>query len=349
MSRWLVLVLVGLGLLAGLLPAGDVGTGAVPLAQQLSPTPRPSPQAPRPGPWPQARQALRQQAFATTNSDASGQPRPDLLRQGIASQLRMPVSTTVRRRAASAVGGAPVPGGAPLGSHWVGVGPKPLRIDPAPPNYPAGDTVLFQGTGPDSGEVVDVAIDPRGSADQVVYIATNGGGIWKTTDGGNTWRPTMDFMPTLSMGAVALDPANPDVVYAGTGNPFDGGQIGQLGVGIYKSIDGGQTWTQTGASVLSGTLINRIVLPASGVLVVATTTGLYRSVDGGQSFGSNAPAFNNGQPVRTGYVSGLALDTLTPSTVYAAISAQGLFRSTDGGATFPDSGNLFASLGSPVA
>src|SRR5262249_46327258 len=191
------------------------------------------------------------------------------------------------------------------------------------------------------------------------YIATNDGGVWKTTDAGATWRTTMDPLPSLSIGAVSLDPGNPDIVYAGTGNPFDPAgpglgnpsfdQLLRTGVGIYKSVDGGQTWAQVGASVLTGKLINRIVLPASGVLVVATDSGLYRSVDGGQSFGANSPLFNDGNPIRTGYISGLALDTLTPTTVYAAIRGQGLFKSTDSGVTFPNSNNLFASLTAPVA
>src|SRR5262249_57464282 len=120
------------------------------------------------------------------------------------------------------------------------------------------------------------------------YIATNDGGVWKTTDAGATWRTTMDPLPSLSIGAVSLDPGNPDIVYAGTGNPFDGAgpgigdpafdQLLRTGVGIYKSIDGGQTWLQVGTSVLSGKLINRIVLPASGVLVVATTNRPYPSL-----------------------------------------------------------------------
>ena len=109
---------------------------------------------------------------------------------------------------------------------------------------------IFQGTGPDSGEVIDIAIDPRGGTDQVVYIATNDGGIWKTTDGGTTWAAKTDAgclpgpgpCPSLSMGAVTLDPRNPDIVYAGTGNPFDGGCHFSKGVGVYKSTNGGDTW-----------------------------------------------------------------------------------------------------------
>ena len=75
-------------------------------------------------------------------------------------------------------------------------GPAPLRID---------HEQNFQGAGPDSGEVVDIAIDPRNATDNVIYIATNDGGIWKSTDGGTSWKPETDYLLSLSMGAVTLD------------------------------------------------------------------------------------------------------------------------------------------------
>jgi hypothetical protein len=96
------------------------------------------------------------------------------------------------------------------GVQWKQIGPAPLLIQP-----PNGN----DGQGPDSGLVVDIAIDPSGTTDQIIYIAGSGG-VWKTTDGGKTWKPKTDFMPTLSVGAIALDPTNPAIIYAGTGNAF---------------------------------------------------------------------------------------------------------------------------------
>src|ERR1019366_8390291 len=122
-------------------------------------------------------------AFLKNRSDSAGQPRPALWRQGL-------LDSQVK---------------------WTN---------------PDGSTTpdsVYQGEGPDSGEVTDITIDPSGTADTNLYIATNDGGIWKTTDGGSNWIPTMDSMPSLSMGAVAVDPANPKIVYAGSGNPYDGG------------------------------------------------------------------------------------------------------------------------------
>src|SRR5690242_1691539 len=81
---------------------------------------------------------------------------------------------------------------------WRDAGPNPL-------NNLAGAQV-FQGFAPVGGEVTDIAIDPAGGADTKMYAATNNGGIWKTSDGGVTWVPTSDAMPSLSLGAVAIDP-----------------------------------------------------------------------------------------------------------------------------------------------
>src|SRR3989442_1211270 len=220
------------------------------------------------------------------------------------------------------------------------MGPAPLRID---------KNQNFQGLGPDSGEVVDIAIDPRNTTDQVIYIATNDGGIWKSTDGGVTWTPKTDPMLSLSMGAVALDSGNPSIVYAGTGNIFDGGGVFFKGVGIYKSVDAGETWIVLNpGGMFNNRGINRIVLPAPNVLLVATNVGLFRSVDGGLNFGSNAPTFDNRQPVLNGFISDLDVDTASATIVYASVSGSGIFRSTDGGITFQT--NLFSPTnGAPTA
>ncbi|TMC08981.1 MAG: choice-of-anchor D domain-containing protein [Chloroflexi bacterium] len=289
------------------------------------------------GPGGQQQQREQAQvAFLHANSDRSGRARPDLWQTGVDHQRHMKIAAGVRTRPAASgrtptAPGAPTAGGV-TGVQWTQVGPSPLRID----NKGAGnDPVVFQGTGPDSGEVTDIAIDPRNTTDRTIFIATNDGGIWKSTDGGTTWAPKTDFQASLSMGAVALDPGNPSIVYAGTGNLFDGGGTFSKGVGIYKSVDGGDTWSTVGANLFTNTGINRIVLPSANTLLVATGNGLFRSIDGGLHFGSNAPAFDNGAPVAGGFVTDLHLDTATATTVYAGVSGTGILRSTDSGVTFP--------------
>ncbi|MBI1764077.1 MAG: hypothetical protein HYR56_21845 [Acidobacteria bacterium] len=283
-----------------------------------------------------------QQEFQRKHTDPSGRVRPDLWQQGIEHFKRMKAAPQA------------VPGDG-IGTRWTQIGPAGLKID-------AGNQNVM-GSGPNSGEVVDIAIDPRGSTDQVIYIATNDGGIWKSTNGGASWNPKTDFQTSLSMGAVALDPSNPSIVYAGTGDIFEGsGRYGASvnikAVGLYKSLDAGETWSAplnplinppNPRGIFTGVGINRIVVPASNVVLVATGNGLFCSVDGGQNFGI-APFFNNNQPVLGAngvFISDLKLDTASASTVYAAVSGQGIFKSTDGGRTFPSINNLFMSGNSP--
>ena len=287
-------------------------------------------------PTKEERRELRQRQFLEAHTDEHGRVRPDLWRQGVEQLIQMKAATSVPL----APGGAQaVPSGI-VGGQWTQIGPAPLRID---------KNQNFQGLGPDSGEVVDIAIDPRNTTDQVIYIATNDGGIWKSTDGGVTWTPKTDPMLSLSMGAVALDSGNPSIVYAGTGNIFDGSGVFFKGVGIYKSVDAGETWIVLNpGGMFNNRGINRIVLPAPNVLLVATNVGLFRSVDGGLNFGSNAPTFDNRQTVLNGFVSDLDVDTASATIVYASVSGSGIFRSTDGGITFQT--NLFSPTnGAPTA
>jgi hypothetical protein len=266
--------------------------------------------------------------------DQKGGDRRDLWLKGVEQMRRMRLVSRDER---------PAPPGAPApvvfaGVSWLGIGPQPLRID---------KEQNFQGAGPDSGEVVDIAIDPTGAADDVIYLATNNGGVWKSINGGATWASKTDLMPSLSMGSIEIDPVDHQIIYAGTGNNFDGGTQGIRGAGIYRSIDAGETWSIVGGALFAGRHIVRIAMPATNVLLVATDNGLFRSVDGGQSFGANAPAFNDSLPVRAGSCTDLALDTANSATAYVSIRGTGLFRSTDAGVTFPV--DLFANTGAPGA
>ncbi len=219
-------------------------------------------------------------------------------------------------------------GSAPLvAAQWQQVGPAPIREN------------LGTGLTPVAGRVYDIAIDPRGSSDQTIYAATVGG-IWRSLDSGATWAPKTDRLPWNQMGAVALDPVNPDIVYAGG--------VFTPGPSLFRSVDGGETWSTIGGSAMLGATVMRIVLPAPGVVLVGTfINGLYRSVNDGATFGNNAGSFNNNAPILGGVLSDLHLDTTSPSTVYACMRGVGIFKSTDSGVTFPT--NLFANPGAPAA
>ncbi|MGH8891784.1 MAG: WD40/YVTN/BNR-like repeat-containing protein, partial [Actinomycetes bacterium] len=118
---------------------------------------------------------------------------------------------------------------------WQQIGPAPLCI--------ANDQ-RFQGVGPDSGEVVDIAIDPRDGEHRTMYAATGNGGLWKSVDAGQSWRPVTDQLPATAIGAVAIDPVSPNTLYIGTGNLFNGAGGMPKSAGLFKSVDGGRSWSR---------------------------------------------------------------------------------------------------------
>jgi photosystem II stability/assembly factor-like uncharacterized protein len=140
------------------------------------------------------------------------------------------------------------------------------------------------------GRITDLAVHPTDSA--TIYAASAGAGIFKTTDCGQTWRAVFDEVGTYSMGAVAIDPNNPNIVYAGTGE-INGRVQTYDGTGLYKSIDAGETWTFSGLPLSFG--IGRILVdPNNSNIVYAAAMGrlwepnpergLYRSTDAGETW-----------------------------------------------------------------
>jgi photosystem II stability/assembly factor-like uncharacterized protein len=122
-----------------------------------------------------------------------------------------------------------------------------------------------------------------------MYAGSVGGGVWKTTDGGASWGPLTDLLPSIGIGALAMDPKNPDVLYAGTGEFYTGSTRGDQirGAGIFKSTDAGATWTQLiGTANLSFYYTNKIVVSPndSRRVYVATYGGLWFSGDAGVSW-----------------------------------------------------------------
>jgi photosystem II stability/assembly factor-like uncharacterized protein len=134
-----------------------------------------------------------------------------------------------------------------------------------------------------AGRVTCVAGIPGKPA--IYYFGTPGGGVWKTTNGGRVWKPVFDDAHVASIGALALAPSNPEIIYVGTGEETAGN-------GMYKSSDGGQTWTDAG---LKGTRYITAILvdPRDPNIVLASARdywtagparGIYKSTDGGESW-----------------------------------------------------------------
>src|SRR5438105_2108372 len=94
--------------------------------------------------------------------------------------------------------------------------------------------------GPHRGGRTPVAVGVPGQPN-VFYIGVNNGGVWKTTDYGHTWNPIFDDQPTGSIGAIAIAPSDPNIIYVGSGEGLQRPDL-SVGDGIYKSTDAGKTW-----------------------------------------------------------------------------------------------------------
>ncbi len=123
--------------------------------------------------------------------------------------------------------------------------PAPRLLVPAPFNTASLKALELRGIGPciTPGRIGDIAIDPKNRS--VWYVAMSSGGVWKTTNRGITWKPIFDNYGSYSIGCVTVDPKNSDVVWLGTGENQSQRSVG-FGDGIYKSTNGGTTWTNVG-------------------------------------------------------------------------------------------------------
>jgi len=158
------------------------------------------------------------------------------------------------------------------------------------------DTSLWSGMnwrsiGPFRCGRVETVVGIPGNPD-VYYFGAVAGGVWKTTDAGRSWHPMFDKEPIASIGAIAIDPRDHNVVYVGTGEPCLRGNI-SFGNGMYKSLDGGHTWTHIGLDDtrhISKVLIdpqdpNTIFVAAIGHAYGPNEQrGVFRSTDAGKFF-----------------------------------------------------------------
>ncbi len=208
------------------------------------------------------------------------------------------------------------------------------------------------------GAIQAIAVDPTNA--NHVFVGTVNGGIWETGNVNATnpvWGTTTDQLPSLAISAIAINPANTNHVYAGTGSLSSDNLEGGQPVGLYRSFDGGTTWTQLGFDTFHGLQIQSIVPTSLRTIFVAASPpesrgsgaggGVYRSDDFGVSwvrlsgtsgtFLPNAPA--------TDLVS-FAVNSTTVG-FYAAVPFSGIFRSTDGGARWQNiTNNLSSSIAS---
>jgi photosystem II stability/assembly factor-like uncharacterized protein len=198
-----------------------------------------------------------------------------------------------------------------------------------------------------AGKVNAVAGVPGNSA--VYYFGADGGGVWKTTDGGNVWKPIFDGQPVGSIGALALAPSNPNVIYVGTGVNGIYSDIA-YGNGIYKSTNGGETWEHLGLDDTRH--IARILIDPRNpdvVLIAALghsfgpneDRGVFRSVDGGKTWKKVLYKDNV-----TG-AADLRFEPGNPRVVYATLW-QGIRKPGQKGTSFGPGSGLYKSVDSGV-
>ncbi len=209
-----------------------------------------------------------------------------------------------------------------------------------------------------SGRIAAVAAVQEGPR-LTVYVGAASGGVWKSVNGGTTFKPVFDKQPVQSIGAITIDPKNPKVIWVGTGEAWMRNSV-SIGDGIYKSVDGGDNWVNVGLPE-SERIAKILVDPTESNTVYACVPGrlwsdsdqrgLYKTTDGGKAWvkvlkGANAS---------TG-CSMASLDPQNPKTIYAGMwdfrrqgwtfrsggngpdapSGSGLFKSTDGGASWTE-------------
>lgn len=207
------------------------------------------------------------------------------------------------------------------------------------------------GPGNIGGRIRAIAVHPTTPA--TIFIGSVSGGIWKTIDSGASWNPVNDFMGNLSVSSIVFDPANPDIIYAGTGEGFFNSDAVR-GYGVFKSIDGGLTWNQLPATVPSTTVtdstyswfyVNRLAIAADGTLLAATRGyysnrgNLWRSTDGGLTWSNT---------YNTGRVYDVRFDPNEPTKALAAVTGSSdsyIFRSTDSGQSWTTVKTFTASSG----
>ena len=192
-----------------------------------------------------------------------------------------------------------------------------------------------------------------------LYVGSASGGVWKSMNGGTTFKPVFDKESVMSIGAVSVDPTNAKTIWVGTGECWTRNSV-SIGDGIYKSIDAGETWTNMGLK--NSERISKIIVDPTDAKTVYVAVpgrlwsdgeerGLYKTMDGGLTWNK----ILKGPNLSTG-CSMISMDKTNPKTLYACMwdfrrkgwtfrsggdsstvpSGSGFFKSTDGGTTWSD-------------
>ena len=212
-------------------------------------------------------------------------------------------------------------------ANWIAKGPINTPI------------ILSNGKKRGNGRVNCIAFDPFNQ--NIIWVGSPSGGLWKSEDGGSNWTTNTDNLPVIGVSSIVIHPVNPQIMYIVTGDAFGSDTYS---IGVLKSIDGGQNWQTTGLSynISQENRINKIILNPNfpDSIFAATNSNIKISVDGGANW-TNVTS-QNGLSMM-GRWRDLEFKPNDPSTIYAAkqISSGGssIFRSEDGGVTWAVTNN----------
>ncbi len=228
---------------------------------------------------------------------------------------------------------------------WQSIGPKPI----AQGQVSGGSQIPV----PVSGRVTAIALDPgyNGTTNKTIYVGGAQGGVWRSTDNGTNWTPIMDDQPSLAIGAIAIDPADPNTIYVGTGEANLSGDS-YYGAGLLKTTNGGASWTVIkgppspsiqNAFAFVNVSFSRIVIdPVSPQTIYVAINGnaatngstggsgsgpldqrgVWKSIDGGTSWTNLDPTNSGGENSATDVI----IDPAKHTRIYAAILNIGVLR-----------------------
>jgi photosystem II stability/assembly factor-like uncharacterized protein len=193
---------------------------------------------------------------------------------------------------------------------WNFLGPQPVTNE------------YWSGNANASGRVSSLAAHPTDP--NIVYAATSGGGVWKSTDAGMTWMPLTDQISSLASGALAIDPQNVNFILYGTGEQnYSGDSF--YGDGLFSSADAGATWSKVASKTQVGNYIAKVGISGSQAAVfhVCSDAGYVRSTDGGLTWTGFKPASQ--------WCNDLVRSATAPNTVFAGFYGNGIYKSVDDG------------------
>ncbi len=190
-----------------------------------------------------------------------------------------------------------------------------------------------RGPGNVGGRTRSIFVDPDDATHNTWYAGSASGGIWKTSDGGDTWQDLSPEFPNLSTSAIAMAASNHNIIYAGTGEGYGG--VGMVaGNGIFKSINKGYDWNQLSSTANEDFMFVNVIIVDPGddqIVIAGTNKGIFKSIDGGTSW---TKVYGEGYAVQD-----IVPDPADFNTLYGAAYGLGILKSLDAGDTWNHSFN----------